>query len=111
MRAGEFRDRLLLDCIARPALARKESSRTSWVAREFSWRCEWDGEPATWPDYVRKVRLQFEKTRRRRRKYLGPELVSPLTGRAWTVTQEVEHDRLLRPDGAKYLILSLSLAG
>ena len=71
---------------------------------EHSWRCEWDGEPATWPDYVRKVRLQFEKTRRRRRKYLGPELVSEVTGRAWTVTQEVEHDHLLRPDGAKYLI-------
>ena len=67
-------------------------------------RCAWDGEPSTWVDYVRRVRLAFEKTRKRKRRYLGPELVSQLSGRAWVATQEVDHERLLQPDGAKYLV-------
>lgn len=64
----------------------------------------WDGDPASWKDYIRKVRLAFEKTRSRKRKYLGPELVSQLAGRAWTVTQEIDHRMLARPDGARFLI-------
>ena len=67
-------------------------------------KCSWDGDPATWQDYIRKVRLTFEKTRNRKRKYLGPELVSQLTGRAWTVTQEIDHRMLVQPDGARFLI-------
>ena len=67
-------------------------------------KCSWDGDPATWQDYIRKVRLAFEKTRSRKRKYLGPELVSQLTGRAWTVTQEIDHRMLVQNDGARFLI-------
>ena len=52
----------------------------------------WDGDIATFPDYVRKVRLAFEKTRRR--------LVGQLTGRAWVIT----HERFTQPDGAGYLV-------
>ena len=64
----------------------------------------WDGEPSTFPDYVRKVRLAYERTRARRRKYLGPELVAGLTGRAWTITQEISHRDLVSNDGALFLI-------
>ena len=35
---------------------------------------------------------------------IGPELVSQLTGRAWTVTQEIDHQRLIQSDGTRYLI-------
>ena len=67
-------------------------------------KCSWDGDPASWQDYIRKVRLTFEKTRSRKRKYLGPELVSQLTGRAWTVTQDIDHRMLVQPHGARFLI-------
>ena len=67
-------------------------------------RCQWDGDFSTWPDYVRRVRLAFEKTRRRRRGQLGPELVSQLSGRAWIVTQEIDHRLLTQPSGARYLV-------
>ena len=67
-------------------------------------KCSWDGDITTFPDYVRRVRLAFEKTRRRRRKQLGPDLVSQLTGRAWVITQEIDHQRLVQADGARYLV-------
>ena len=38
-----------------------------------SFRVTWDGDFATWLDFVRKVRLAWERTRRRRRRYLGPD--------------------------------------
>ena len=68
------------------------------------WRCTWNGEISSFPDYVRRVRLVFAKTRKRHRKHLGPELVSQLTGRAWVVTQEIDHGRLVKDDGARYLV-------
>ena len=67
-------------------------------------RCGWDGDISTFPDYVRRVRLIFEKTRRRRRKHLGPDLVAQLTGRAWVITQEIDHTKLTQDDGARYLV-------
>ena len=67
-------------------------------------RCHWDGEASTWPDYVRRVRLAYERTRKRRRAQLGPELVSQFTGKAWIVTQEIDHRQLTSPSGARYLI-------
>ena len=67
-------------------------------------RCSWDGDPVGWPDYVRKVRLTFEKTKANRRQHLGPELVSQLTGRAWVVTQEIDHEKLVSAEGARYLV-------
>ena len=75
--------------------------------KDTSLRCHWDGDFATWPDYVRKVRLAFEKTRRRRRAQLGPDLVSQLSGRAWVVTQEIDYKALTQPNGARYLITFL----
>lgn len=64
----------------------------------------WDGEASTWPDYARKVRLQFEKTAVHKRRQLGPELASRLTGRAWAVTPSLDHKLLNKRNGAKYLL-------
>ena len=64
----------------------------------------WDGEANTWPDYARKVRLQFEKTAAHKRRQLGPELASRLTGRAWAVTPSLDHKLLNKRNGAKYLL-------
>ena len=64
----------------------------------------WDGDPATWPDYTRKVRLQFEKTSRKKRHLLGAELASRLSGRAWSVTHELDHVKLGKRNGVKYLL-------
>ncbi|CAE7569752.1 unnamed protein product [Symbiodinium microadriaticum] len=35
--------------------------------KDQQYRCAWDGGASTWLDYVRRVRLAFEKTRRRKR--------------------------------------------
>lgn len=64
----------------------------------------WNGDLSSWPDYVRKVRLQFEKTEPHKRNRLGPELVSRLTFKAWQATLEIDHQRLSRKHGAKYMI-------
>ena len=67
----------------------------------------WDGEPSTWADYCRKVRLQYEKTPRKKRSLLGPELASRLTHKAWTVTAELDHYKLSKKNGVKYLLMFL----
>ena len=67
-------------------------------------RCQWDGEASTWPDYVLRVRLAYERTRKRRRPHLGPELVSQLSGKAWIVMEEIDHRQLTKASGARYLI-------
>ena len=64
----------------------------------------WDGDPATWGDYARKVRLQWKKTPDRKKKYLAPDLASRLTGRAWSVTPDLEHAKLSKKNGTKYLL-------
>ena len=64
----------------------------------------WDGEANTWPDYARKVRLQWEKTAPHKRRQLGPELASRLTGRAWAVTPALDHRLLNKKNGTKYLL-------
>ena len=64
----------------------------------------WDGEPSTWGDYARKVRFQWEKTPRHKRSLLGSDLASRLTGRAWAVTPSLDHGRLGKRNGAKYLL-------
>ena len=70
-------------------------------------RCAWDGEPSTWMDFARRVRLAFERTARRKRHLLGPEVVSQLSGRAWTITQDIEHARP-REAGRGHLSADLS---
>ena len=67
----------------------------------------WDGEPSTWADYCRKVRLQYVKTPRKKRSLLGPELASRLTHKAWTVTAELDHYKLSKKNGVKYLLMFL----
>ena len=64
----------------------------------------WNGDLAHWPDYVRKVRLQYEKTEPSKRCRLGPELVSRLTDKAWQASFEIDHARLSGRYGAKYMI-------
>ena len=54
--------------------------------------------------YVRKVRLQYEKTEPAKRCRLGPELVSRLTDKAWQATFEIDHARLSGKNGAKCMI-------
>ena len=74
-----------------------------------TYKCAWDGDIHTFQDYIRRVRLAFERTRRRRRRQLGAELVSQLSGRAWIITQEIDHSRLIQEDGAQYLIEYLEM--
>ncbi|CAK9061025.1 Retrovirus-related Pol polyprotein from transposon RE1 (Retro element 1) (AtRE1) [Includes: Protease RE1 [Durusdinium trenchii] len=65
----------------------------------------WNGDPTTWLEYVKRVRLQFERTEKKRRCLLGAELASRLTGRAWDiVSAEVDHSQLQKRDGAAYLL-------
>ena len=66
--------------------------------------CSWDGDPSGWTDFVRCVRLLYEKTPRRKRRQLGPSIVSRLRARAWTITQDVNHVKLTRRDGCVYLL-------
>ena len=75
----------------------------SSTREDAAWKCSPDGDPASWPDYTRRVRLAFERTKPKKRKYLGPELVAQLSGKAWVARQEISHERLLQPDGARYL--------
>ena len=71
---------------------------------EKLFRCSWNGDVSTFQDYVRRVRLAFSRTKKKHRKHLAADLVSQLTGRAWTITQEISHERLVKEDGAKYLV-------
>ena len=65
----------------------------------------WNGDPVHWGEYVKRVRLQYERTEWRKRSLLGAELASRLTGRAWDVaSSELDHDKLQRQDGAAYLL-------
>ena len=65
----------------------------------------WNGDPTTWLDNVKRVRLQFERTERKKRHLLGAELASRLTGKAWDiVSAEINHADLQRRDGPAYLL-------
>ena len=67
----------------------------------------WNGDPALWQDFVKRVRLQYEKTEHRKPGLLGAEseLASKLSGHAWDVASaELDHNRFQRPDGAAYLL-------
>ena len=46
----------------------------------------------------------FHGRRHRKKKYLAPDLASRLTGRASSVTPDLEHDKLSKRNGAKYLL-------
>ena len=67
-------------------------------------KCSWDGDPSGWTDFVRRVRLLYEKTTRRKRRQLGPSIVSESRDRAWTISQDVNHQLLTRRDGCVYLL-------
>ena len=78
---------------------------TTVTAKDFC--VLWNGDAHQWPDYVRKVRLQYEKTALEKRYLLGPELVSRLTDRAWEACFEIDHGRLQGQHGAKFLLTHL----
>ena len=67
-------------------------------------QCSWDGDPAGWSDFVRRVRLLYERTARRKRRQIGPSVVAQLKDKAWIITQEIDHHKLTRRDGAVYLL-------
>ncbi len=67
----------------------------------------WNGEQHTWADYTRRVRLAYETTPSRKRKLLGPRLALRLTGRAWEIISHIDHERLRRSNGSKYLLAYL----
>eukprot|EP00435_Cladocopium_sp_Y103_P055025 s3561_g18.t1 len=62
----------------------------------------WNSELTLWSDYARHVRLQWERTPNK--KLLGPELASKLTAKAWAVTQDLDHAKLGKKNGCKYLL-------
>ena len=64
----------------------------------------WDGQYGGWADYVRRVRLAWERTEKKKRSLLGPDLVSRLKGKAWEAAVEVDHEPLCRRTGARYLL-------
>ncbi|CAE7701531.1 unnamed protein product, partial [Symbiodinium microadriaticum] len=72
--------------------------------KNFLQKVSWDGDPQGWPDFVRRVRLIFERTKRSRRHLLAPEIVTNLTGRAWNITQDLDHAALVRRNGTIYLL-------
>ena len=49
-------------------------------------------------------RLLYERTARRKRRQIGPSVVAQLKDKAWTITQEIDHHKLTRRDGAVYLL-------
>ena len=73
-------------------------------SKDFKEVASWNGEPTGWNDYARQVRLCWEKTPKHKRKLLGPELASKLTGRAWAVTPSLDHSKLGKRNGTKYLL-------
>ena len=64
----------------------------------------WDGEAAGWNTYVRRVRFHWERTAPKKRRLIGAELASRLTGRAWDVSGDLDHARLQQREGATYLL-------
>ncbi|CAE7024865.1 unnamed protein product, partial [Symbiodinium sp. CCMP2456] len=85
-------------------LLQEHGTMTTDGKDDYRTKCAWDGEPSTWQDYTRRVRLAFERTSRRKRHLLAPEMVSQLTGRAWSITQDIDHARLVRREGVIYLL-------
>ncbi|CAE7435688.1 unnamed protein product [Symbiodinium sp. CCMP2592] len=73
-------------------------------------RCSWNGEAARWNDFTRRVRLALEQTPRKRRHLLGPQIVSQLTDRAWSITGNIDHRQLCRRDKVVYLLQYLKEA-
>ena len=56
------------------------SSMTSVERKEHI--ATWNGDATLWLDYVKRVRLQYERTEPKKRCLLGAELASRLTGKA-----------------------------
>ena len=64
----------------------------------------WDGEQSGWYDFVRRTRLFFERTPVHKRYLVGPEIASKLSGKAWTITHELDFEKLTKDDGTAYLL-------
>ena len=70
--------------------------------KSYYQRISWDGGPQGWPGFVRRVRLIFEKTKRNRHHHSVPEIVAQLTGRAWHITEDLDHKSLVRRNRTIY---------
>ena len=64
----------------------------------------WDGEPAGWPEYSRRVRLCYQQTPAHKRYTLGPKLVLKLKGKAWEIASSVNYEELESNSGTQYLL-------
>ncbi|CAJ1434356.1 unnamed protein product, partial [Effrenium voratum] len=62
-----------------------------------------DGEQSGWYDFVR-TRLFYERTPVHKRYLVGPEIASKLSGKAWTITHELDFEKLTKDDGTAYLL-------
>ncbi|CAJ1422725.1 unnamed protein product [Effrenium voratum] len=61
-------------------------------------------EQSGWYDFVRRTRLFFERTPVHKRYLVGPEIASKLSGKAWTITHELDFEKLTKDDGTAYLL-------
>ena len=64
----------------------------------------WNGDLTIWPDFIRRVRLLWDATKKRNKKKLGPKVVQRLTDKAWDATNEIDHTKLKQSDGLLYLV-------
>ena len=64
----------------------------------------WDGEQSGWYDFVRRTWLFFERTSVHKRYLVGPEIASKLSGKAWTITHELDFEKLTKDDDTAYLL-------
>ena len=79
LRAGCLQPEITISQESSPKLVLSLDFRESMEDKNRdSFKVTWDGDFATWLDFV--------------------------SGRAWLVTQEIDHKRLSQPDGAKYLV-------
>jgi hypothetical protein len=64
----------------------------------------WNGDRTTFSDYVLRVELRADATKKDDRFLLGPRLAGNLTGRAFDALGEVNREELRKEAGWKYLL-------
>ena len=81
-----------------PTVLGVKMSHTAWTGAKSPL------EYAGWQNYVRRVRLAWERAEASKRKLLGAELVSRLKGKAWDISVEIDHRELQKTTGPRYLL-------
>ena len=64
----------------------------------------WDGEPAGWAEYSRRVRLCYQQLPSYKRYTLAPKLVLKLKGKAWEIASSINYEELETETGTQYLL-------